>query len=97
MKRVEPEAVGDVLRMAIEHSQMAVHLDELHAADFWPAIAGPDIAAKCGRPFIQNGKMSIRVPDASLRQELTMSRSLIIREFNRLAGKDVVKSLRFSS
>lgn len=95
MKRVDPICVGDVLRQAIEDSQMANHFDELRAAEFWPVIVGTHIASMCLRPYINGGKMSIRVPDAALRQELNMSRSRIMQEFNRLAGKEVVKSLRF--
>lgn len=96
MKRIEPQGIGDVLRSAIDDWQMTAHLDELRAADFWPAIVGQEIAEQCGRPFISSGKMTIRVPEAALRQELTMSRSLIISEFNRIIGKEVVKSIRFT-
>lgn len=95
MKRLEPQSIGDVLRKAIDDAQMSGHLDELRAAEFWPSIVGQHIADECRRPYILDGRMSVRVPDAALRQELNMQRSLIISEFNRLAGKPVVKSLRF--
>lgn len=97
MQRLEPTPIGDILRLAIQDSQMSRHFDELRAADFWPHIVGPEIADRCLRPYINGGRMSIRVPDAALRQELTMNRSGIMREFNRLAGKEVVRELRFNS
>lgn len=97
MQRLEPTPIGDIMRLAIQDSQMTEHFEELRAAAFWPAIVGQEIADMCLRPFVKAGKMSIRVPDAALRNELNMSRSLIIREFNRLAGKEVIKQLRFYS
>lgn len=93
MKRQESVAIGDVLRKAIDDAQLSGHLDELRAAQYWPAIVGPEIAAICGKPYIINGNMTIRIPDASLRHELNMNRSRIIGEFNRIMGKEVVKSL----
>lgn len=95
MKRIEPESIGDVLRDAISESQMDERLEELRTSEFWPAIIGREIAMLCGRPYIRDGKMTIKVPDASLRQELNMNRSRIATEFNRMAGKEVVKQLKF--
>ena len=88
--------MGEVLRQAIEESQMSSHLDELRAAERWPLIVGPDIADRCCRPYIEYGRMTIRVPESGLRHELFMCRSRLLEEFNRLAGKQVVKSLRLT-
>ncbi len=49
------------------------------------------------RPYVKNGHMTIRVPDAALRQELSMARTPLIAEFNRLVGSEVIISLRFIS
>lgn len=97
MKRQEYQSIGDVLRQVIDQNNLGSRLDELRAADLWPAIVGDYIASRTMRPFVQKGAMSIRVPDAALRQELTMSTDAIIREFNRIMGKPVILSLRFKS
>lgn len=97
MDRKEICSVGDVLRQVITDNSMADRLDELKAADFWPAIIGEYIAEQTMKPYVRNGAMSIRVPDAALRQELTMNRTRIMQEFNRLCGHEVITSLRFIS
>ena len=97
MDRKEICSVGDVLRRAIAENSMEGRLDELRAADLWPEIIGPHIASQTLRPYVRDGNMSIRVPDAALRQELSMTRTLLIREFNRILGKEIIKSLRFLS
>lgn len=96
MKRLEPQQVGDVLRDAIDAAQLTRHLDEIEAARYWPAIVGPEIASQCMKPYISGGNMTIRVPDAPLRQELTMNRTRLMAEFNRIMGYEVVKTLRFA-
>lgn len=95
MQRSEIKSIGDVLREAIEETNMQTRLDELQAADLWPQIVGSEIASHTMRPLVRSGVMTIRVIDASLRQELSMHRTLLLREINRLMQKDVIMSLRF--
>lgn len=95
MERHDIKSVGDVLRQAIEETHMQGRLDELRAADLWPEIVGSDIAAMTMKPLVRSGAMTIRVVDASLRQELSMSRTLLVREINRRMGKEVISSIRF--
>lgn len=97
MDRKEIQSVGDVLRMAIADDNLEGRLNEIKAAAAWPSIVGRHIADQTMKPYVRNGAMTIRVPDAGLRQELSMTRSAIIREFNRIVGCEVITSLRFTS
>ncbi len=95
MERSEIKSIGDVLRQAIEETNMQGRLDELRAADLWPSIVGADIASRTMKPLVRSGAMTIRVVDASLRHELNMHRTLLLREINRLMQKEIIISLRF--
>ncbi len=95
MDRKEIQSVGDVLRQAIMDNDLQGRLDELQAADLWPKIIGPDIAARTMKPLVRSGNMTIRVTDASLRHELNMNRTRIVKEINRLMKKEVISSIRF--
>lgn len=95
MKRTEPEAIGDVLRLMIQECNMAGRLDECRAVELWPLIMGKRIARLTSRPRISCGVMIVDVESASLRHELNMNRSGIIEAINRELGKEVVKSARF--
>lgn len=95
MKRLEPESVGDVLRQALHQEGMTERLYEAKAVAAWPAIVGENIAAFCGKPMVVNGLMTVYVRSAALRQELTMTRSILIRLINESLGRDVITDIRF--
>ena len=95
MKKIEPQSVGDVLRLTIEECNMAARFEELRAIDIWRPIVGPQLAKLCGKPTVYNGIMRVAVPGASLRQELTMNRSTLVRLINAELGKTIIKDIRF--
>lgn len=95
MKRVVPESVGDVLRQTLQEQGMTGRLYEARAIRAWPAVVGPDIAMKCGKPVVWNGVMTVYVRSAALRQELNMSRSTLVRLINADTGRDTLKDIRF--
>ena len=89
--------MGDVLRALLEESELSGRMDELKAAGLWSQIAGKSIAAECRKPVVKNGVMTIGVRNASLRNELMMSRSQLITLINRQVGKEIIKEIRFIS
>nr|QIM10853.1 hypothetical protein Muribac1_0620 [uncultured Muribaculaceae bacterium] len=97
MERKDSQSIGDVLRLAFQENCMQGRLDECRAVDIWPEIVGPAIAVQCRRPFVAKGIMTVGVPNASLRNELSMNRSLLIRAINRHLGKETVTQIRFVS
>lgn len=97
MERRDYQTIGDVLRQALEESRMTDRLDEVRAAAVWESVVGPNIAALTGRPWVSKGVMTVRTPDASLRQELMMSRSSLVRNINVIIGRDIITDIRFIS
>ncbi|MDE7402438.1 MAG: DUF721 domain-containing protein [Muribaculaceae bacterium] len=95
MKRYDPQSLGDVMRETIERAGMADLLYEARAVNAWPAVVGPEIAARTARPHVHRGLMTIAVRNASLRQELNMCRSQLRRHLNESVGRDVIKEVRF--
>lgn len=96
MKKSEPISLGDVLRLTIQESNLSGPLDEQRAIELWRPYVGDALADRCGRPSVRSGIMSISVPAAALRHELTMSRSTIIRYINNTLGKNVISDIRFT-
>ena len=97
MKRQDFQSLGDVLRQTLSDYDLQGHLDEVKAASFWTAVVGPDIASQCGRPWVEKGVLKICVRNASLRQELSMSASTIVRLLNTASGTDAIHQIRFLS
>lgn len=97
MERRYPQSIGDVLRMQLQQDCMQGRIDECRAADLWADIIGAHVASQCRRPNVSKGLMTIGVPNASLRNELNMSRSAIAREINRQLGRNVIIEVRFTN
>lgn len=95
MERVEAESLGDVLRRAIEQNNMTHRLLEAEAEALWPRIVGETIAGHTGKATVRKGLMTVCVRSATLRNDLMMSRSSLIRILNESLGKEVVKDIRF--
>ena len=97
MERKRPESVGDVLRSLLEETRLQSRMEELRAASLWEKVVGDAIAAECSKPKVKNGVMSIGVRNASLRQELHMSRTGIRALINKHIGKEIITEIRFVS
>lgn len=97
MERLNPESIGDVLRETFRQLCMDKRLDELKAADMWQKVVGEDLAARCKRPTVNKGVMTVGVADAALRHELMMSRTSLRRAINNIIGKEIITEIRFSS
>lgn len=97
MERTTPQSIGDVLRATLQTSGMQGRLDEQRAADLWQLVVGPVIASAGPRPRVENGTMTVRIPNPALRQELNMTRSRLAEAINRELGKNVITNIRFLS
>ncbi len=95
MKRLEPESLGDVLRQTLQQQGLTERLYEAKAVALWPQIVGEGLANLCGKPIVNQGLMTVYVRSAPLRQELTMSRSTLIRHINDTLGRPVINEIRF--
>ena len=85
------------MRSVLEETSLQNRMDELKAADMWKQIVGEGIASLTGKPTVKNGVMSVGVANASLRNELMMSRSSLREIINKNIGKEIIKEIRFIS
>lgn len=97
MQRHTPQSIGDVLRNLLEETSLQNRMDELKAVDLWKDIVGKGIAELTHRPSVKNGVMSVGVPNASLRNELMMSRSSLKEIINKKIGKEIITEIKFTS
>lgn len=97
MERSESQSIGDILRLAFQDNCMQDRLDECKAVEFWHMVIGEANAKECRRPYVRDGVMTVGIPNASLRNELLMNRSLIRRSINDMIGKETITEIRFIS
>ncbi len=96
MQRIDYQSVGDVLREALNESRMGSVLDTYKAIAAWEIVVGPHIAGRTMRPTIAGDIMWVRTPHASLRHELQMNRSSLVRSINDMVGHQVISDIRFT-
>jgi predicted nucleic acid-binding Zn ribbon protein len=60
----------------------------------WKDIMGPAIASRTTRLFIRDRVLHIQVNSAPLRQEMSMSRDIILQRLEEAAGKRIVDDVR---
>lgn len=97
MQRKDYQTLGDVLRQAVSDSGMEEKLREVRAASLWDSVVGPAIARQCGKPWVAHGILNVAVRNASLRQELSMTRSSLVKALNSSFKSPVISDIRFLS
>jgi len=95
MKRTEPESLATIIDRLREKSALADKLAERSALDAWKSIVGSSIDALTTLKEIRGKVLLLRISSPSIRQEISMHRSVIIREINTMTGKEVITDLKF--
>lgn len=89
----KPVAVGDILGQLIQASPLGETLEQARIWEFWPEIAGPQLAAH-GRPHsVQDRTLYIEVDSAVWMHRYSYKKFAIIRSINRMARKELVSDL----
>ena len=85
--------LGDLIKEFVELHKGSDYLDEQKVIQAWPKVVGPFIASHTIDLSIKDGKMFVRVDSDALRSELSYSKSLLMKNLNEQAGKEVVKEI----
>ena len=72
------------------------YLDEQKAIQYWPQVVGQFIASHTIDLSIKNGVLYVRVDSDALRNELSYSKSLLMKNLNERVGKEVVAEIVLS-
>ena len=86
MKRNNTEQVGDVIRRLLRQEGLETPLND---------VVGPVIARYTQNLYIKNQVLYVHLSSSVLRQELSMSRTLLIRNLNTHVGAQVIVNIVF--
>lgn len=95
MKRNEPQPLYAILEDIKRRQHLETRLLEAEAAKLWDNVAGSAVAAQTTSRYVSRGVLALGISSAPLRQELSMRRSVIVSEINRMAGAEVIHDIRF--
>ena len=96
MRRRKTEVLGDVITQVLKKQNLAPQLNETRLFDAWEKVLGKSVAAYTTNKYIKNKVLYVKISSAVLRNELLMSRELLIVSLNREVGAEVIKDIFFS-
>jgi predicted nucleic acid-binding Zn ribbon protein len=85
--------LGDLIKEFYELHKGLDYMNEIKVINSWPKVVGPFIASHTIDLSIKNNILFVRVDSDALRSELSYSKSLLMKNLNAIAGKEVVKEI----
>ena len=85
--------LGGLIKEFYELHKGPDYMNEIKFINSWPKVVGPFIASHTIDLSIKNNILFVRVDSDALRSELSYSKSLLMKNLNAIAGKEVVKEI----
>jgi predicted nucleic acid-binding Zn ribbon protein len=85
--------LGDLIKEFYEQRRGSEYLYEVKVINSWRQVVGPFIATHTIDLSIKNGVLYVRVDSDALRNELSYSKSLLIRNLNEVVGREVIHEI----
>ena len=93
MNNRDPQKIGPILEDLIKNMGFEKKLSELQVVEIWREIVGEKIASISEAVKISDGRLTVRVPDPSWKQQLIYLKKEFIAAINARMGKAVVKDI----
>lgn len=90
------QSIGEILFSALKRRGMAAKLEENAVLKLWPKAVGQQIVLQTEPDSLRNGTLFIKTTSSVWVQQLHFMKEEIRRKLNELAGKEVIKEIRFS-
>ena len=88
--------LGELIKEFYERHKGSNYMDEVKVINSWPKVVGSFIASHTIDLCIKNKVLFVRVDSDALRSELGYSKSLLTKNLNDLAGKEVIRDIVLS-
>lgn len=96
MQRRKEEAIGAVLLRYLRQSQLETPLNEHRLIQSWNEVVGNPTAQLTTDISIHNQKLYVKVQSATLRAELMMRRTTLVKELNAKVGANLITDIILS-
>lgn len=95
MKRNDAEPIGALIRSYLRRESLESPLNERRLISAWPEVVGSTINAYTKDLYIRNQTLYVHLTSAPLRQELSLGRTLLIKNLNRKVEAQVINDIVF--
>jgi hypothetical protein len=87
------ERLGDIIQRTIKQLGIERPIQQYEAIYIWPKVVGEKIASVTEPLRIVQGKLFIKVKNASWRNELVFHRLALIEKMNQQIGRRVIQDI----
>lgn len=95
MKRTNAESIGNIIKHYLESEKLDKKMDELRVAELWADVVGMGVNRYTVNRYVKDGCLYVRLSSASLRNELMLGRSILVKRLNDAVGREVIKDIIF--
>lgn len=95
MFRKKVRSIGELLPEFLRNEGLETPLQQKRLIDNWENVVGKTIANYCGEKFIKNQTLFVNLKNPALRADLTMNRSILVRQLNEQVGAQVIIDIKF--
>lgn len=95
MKRTEAMQIGEIIDAFVKQENLQTEMNEQLASHLWPEVVGYGINRYTISRSVQGGVMTVRLSSATLRNELMMSRSVLVDRINEAVGAKAITDIIF--
>lgn len=95
MKRSKTESITNLLNEFLREQGLETPLNQHRLIDIWPEVMGSAINRYTGDLFIKNQTLHVKINSASLKNDLMMNRSELVKRLNEAVGAYVISDITF--
>ena len=95
MKRTNADTIGNIIKRYLEAEKLDTKMDELRVAELWAEVVGQGVNRYTVNRYVKDGCLYVRLSSATLRNELMLGRSILVKRLNEAVGREVIKDLIF--
>ena len=85
--------LGELIKEFYEQHRGLDYIDKVKAVNSWPKVVGPFIASHTIDLSVKNHVLFVRVDSDALRNELSYSKSLLLKNLNEIVGKELLNEI----
>lgn len=93
MFRRKVKTVAEVLQQIIRDEGLETPLQQKRLIDAWDKVTGDVVARHTEDKFIRNQTLHVKITNPSLRQDLSMMRSQLVKRLNSAVGAFVINDV----
>lgn len=88
-------SLSELLPEILRHEGLETPLQQKRLIACWDEVVGKPIARYSGERFIKNQTLYVKITSPALRNDLAMSRGLLVKRLNETVGAQVIADIRF--